>query len=103
MKKFAAALAVPITALALAAPATAEPVVICSPGAGVSTTNTSCPFATYIHDNYHGSGGYWSPVTKTVIGMTCVGGYDLQANSWPWNIVDGVRCSGGNNAVVYVW
>lgn len=108
MKKFASLLALPIIALGLAPPASADSILVCSSGAGVATTATSCPFATSVHDAYFAQGQptfptAYSPVTGGVYTMSCVRGLTITMNQWPWNQANAVRCYGGNNAVVWLW
>lgn len=108
MRRLAALTAALVAPLVLAAPAHADSVLVCSPGAGVATTNTSCPFATSVHDAYfrQGQPAYpvaVSPVTGQVYTLSCQRGLTITMNQWPWNTANAVRCTGGVNAVVWLW
>jgi hypothetical protein len=89
--------------LALAAPAHADSTFLtCGPGYGVEA-HTSCPFAfnTRVAVNNQRGNPYlvYSPITQAGYEMYCggtlvtLGGYSMS----------GLRCSGGDGAVVVLW
>lgn len=108
MRKFLSGclLAVGLMTAQMAPPAGAtENVLVCSPGAGVATYVTSCPFAENVAAAY--SGGGWeyaySPVTGGTYRMFCENGHAITLNQWPWSTSNASRCTGGTDAVVWVW
>lgn len=107
----------PVTStVTVAAPAPAPPppalpptegnFAICPSGhAGVATTVTSCAFADNVRKAYLIQGGpgvlAYSPVTGDTYTMECIGGFTAHLSDG--EVVQAVRCTGGNNAVVVVW
>lgn len=71
----------------------------------MATRVTSCPFATEVHYAYSGRVDTWaySPVTGQAYEMSCFPGYTISLDQWPWTTSNAVRCTGGDNAVVWVW
>lgn len=79
---------------------------ICPSGhAGVATTVTSCAFADNVRRSYLIQGGpevlAYSPVTGETYTMDCVGGFTAHLSDG--EVLQAVRCTGGNDAVVVVW
>jgi hypothetical protein len=95
-------------AVLTAVPAQAdEPFMVCPSGnTGVANTVTSCPFADSVRLAYIAQGAgeviAHSSVTGEVYGMWCMPGLQVRTLSWPYS-ARAVRCSGGNNAVVWLF
>lgn len=80
--------------------------VICPSGhAGVATPVTSCAFADNVRRSYLIQGGpevlAYSPVTGETYTMECNGGFTAHLSDG--EVLQAVRCTGGNDAVVVVW
>ncbi|MCV7090199.1 hypothetical protein [Mycobacterium interjectum] len=80
--------------------------VTCPSGhSGVATTVTSCAFADSVRRAYLVQGGpdvsAYSPVTGETYAMECIGGFTAHLSDGA--VVQAVRCTGGDNAVVVVW
>jgi len=108
IKPFVILAAAGLLAYSCAPPAAAdEPFMVCPSGnTGVATTVTSCPFADSVRLAYlaQGSGEViaHSSVTGEVYGMWCMPGLQVRTPSWPY-AARAVRCSGGDNAVVWLF
>ena len=95
-------------AYSCAPPAAAdEPFLVCPSGnTGVATTVTSCPFADSVRLAYIAQGNgeviAHSPVTGEVYGMWCMSGLEVRTGTWPYS-ARAVRCSGGDNAIVWLF
>lgn len=79
---------------------------ICPSGhSGVATTVTSCAFADSVRRAYLIQGGpdvqAYSPVTGDTYAMEYIGGFTAHLSDG--EVVQAVRCTGGNNAVVVMW
>ena len=78
------------------------------PFSGAVTADTSCPFAEQVRAAYLAQSTRYvpvniiaySPVTNQGYVMTCVPGTVVNGNG---KIVQAMRCTGGNDAVVDLW
>lgn len=106
VKTIATALLVAAASVTLAAPASADYLFdVCPSGqSGIATTVTSCPFADSVRASFFAAPGTyvtaWSPVTGQVYEMVCNARTVITLNT---GARLGVRCDGGNNAVVVFW
>ena len=93
-------------ALLCATPAQASDAFLsCGYGAGIASSVTSCEFAANVrYAWFHQPGSVveaYSPVTGQVYEMQC--GTGFLAHFLDGEVVQSVRCAGGNNAVVVIW
>lgn len=89
-----------------AAPAQADDAFLsCGAGAGIASSVTSCEFAHNVrYAWFHQEGSVvlaYSPVTGQLYNMQCGTGFYATFNTG--EVIDSIRCVGGNNAVVVVW